>query len=306
MDPVRYKRFPPKWNNIHVPIGNKAAALAAIATYAPCARRAVWGQRAAWALVSVGGTRLLPGRSRLWNPPLPEENWRTLLGEVSEAVGSFDCHTVYERPDGRQGLSTVLLAGDRSIGFLKARADDHGGLIREELALRLVEDSTVRSFAAPRLLGSGVVAGWRYHIAGPMPPRMHRMPKGAPSRAVFEDIKAVLGGLESPPNLPNGWEPCHGDFAPWNFRQIGISKPWLTDWEEAGWGPPGADEVFYGAAAAAVGRPIATTVPNATEAMAFWRNKVEGHNRAKLAGGLELNRFDTRLLNALQPGAGVR
>ncbi len=255
----------------------------------------------AWSLVTVGGSRLLPGRSRMWHPPLAEDAWGNLLEEVAEAAGEFDIHTVYQRPDKRQGLAMVLVAGDRSVGFVKARSDDHSGIDREEAALGLAERSAVRSFVAPRLLGSGTVAGWRYIVLSPMPPRMHRMPKDAPSQAVHEDIRTALSELPSPADPPTGWEPSHGDFAPWNLRQIGDATPWLVDWESVGWAPPGADQVFYGAAAAAVGRSVARTPSDNAEAVSFWSQEVERRNRAKLASGLDLDRFDRRLLAALRP-----
>jgi aminoglycoside phosphotransferase (APT) family kinase protein len=37
----------------------------------------------------------------------------------------------------------------------------------------------------------------------------------------------------------------HGDYVPWNLREDDRGQLWLLDWEDAGWGPPGADLVRY-------------------------------------------------------------
>ena len=66
----------------------------------------------------------------------------------------------------------------------------------------------------------------------------------------------------------------HGDFAPWNLRQLRGGSLALIDWEDAGFGPPGADEVFYQATSAALwGRPPVRS--DASEAVEFWRRRVE-------------------------------
>lgn len=301
----RYKTFPPGWNNIQVPTHRRGAALAAIATYAPCTTKGVWAQRAAWTLVSLGGPRLLPGRSRPWQPPLPAEQWAALQTDVASAVGRFDGHTVYQRPDGRQGLLMVLLDGDRSVGFVKVRGDDTAGLLREEAALLLAERADRGSFVTPRVLGSSTIANWRYLVLSPMPPQMHRMLRHTPDPAVFEDIAVLLGGLEKPSHVPSGWEPMHGDFAPWNLRRIGEARPWLTDWEEADWGPPDADRVYYEASARAIGHPVSSEPLGDIEAVRYWRHVVERRRDARQAQGLKAGRFERNLLDALGSGRGL-
>ncbi len=294
-----FKAFPPGWNNILVPTHSKGATLAGIATYTPCAPRGVWGQRAAWGLVALGGPRLLPGRSTPWQPPFAPDEWHTLLEEVKSATGPFDGHTVYERRDKRQGLLMLLLNGDRPVGFLKARRGDTAGLAREEEALHLAERAAVRAVGIPRVLGSGTVAGWRYLVTTPLPPRMHRMPAAAPSQAILDAIGTTLAGLDRPDDVSAGWDPCHGDFTPWNLRQIGDSPPWLIDWEDAGWAPAGADQVLYLASAAAVGRPVGTIPGNAAEAVAYWWEEITRRTKDKLAEGIELRNIDYGLLAAL-------
>lgn len=295
----RFKTFPPGWNNIRVPTHRKEATLAGIATYGPCARRGEWAQSAAWGLVTLGGPRLLPGRAAAWQPPIAPDHWQALLDELRAAAGPFDSHTVYERRDNREGLLMLLLNGAASVGFVKARRGEAAGLDREEAALNLAESAAVRSFRTPRVLGSGSVAGWRYVVTSAMPPRMHRMPDGAPAPAVLEDIAVALAGLDRPGGTPEGWKPSHGDFTPWNLRRIGDTTPWLIDWEDAGWAPPGADEVLYLASAYAIGRPVGEIRPDAAEAVAYWWDEITRRTNEKLSIGVELQPIDYGLIEVL-------
>jgi glycosyltransferase involved in cell wall biosynthesis len=80
----------------------------------------------------------------------------------------------------------------------------------------------------------------------------------------------------------------HGDCAPWNLRVTDAGLV-LIDWEDAGWGPPGADEVFHRAAQAAVGLGEATA-SIFEEAIAYWTRRIAGRRDTKrderLATGL--------------------
>jgi len=297
-----YKAFPPGWSNILLPTHRRGATLAGIATYTPCAPKGVWGQRVAWSLVSVGGARLLPGRRSAWQPPVPAQEWNTLLADLRAIAGSFDSHTVYERRRGRKGLLMLLLDGDDPVAFVKAEEGKAPGILAEESALLLVERFDAKAFKTPRVLGSGIVAGWRYLVSSPMPPRMHRMVEGAPAEAILEEIAAVLSSREPPQALPDGWEPFHGDFTPWNLRQIGDATPWLIDWEETGWAPPNADRVFYAATAYALGRPTTNEPLTRSEAAAYWWEEVNKRVQAKLDAGLELRPLDHGMLEALSVG----
>jgi hypothetical protein len=221
---TRYKAFPPGWSNIQVPTHSKAATLAGIATYTPCGPTGVWGQRVAWTLAKLGGARLLPGRGRSWDPPFATDSWQTLLRELAAAAGPFDSHTVYERRRGRRGLLMLLLDGDRPVGFVKAAEEDPPGIAREEEALLAAERVGVDSFLTPRVLGSGLIAGWRYVVASPMPPLMHRMLSQAPEEAILEDIALVLADIERPADAPSHWQPFHGDFAPCGRHLVPIGS----------------------------------------------------------------------------------
>lgn len=298
-----YKAFPPGWNNIRVPVHRKGATLAGIATYTPCVAKGIWGQRAAWALVAAGGPRLLPGRTSTWEPPLERDDWQHFLSELSAIAGTFDSHTVYERRRGRRGLMMLLLAGDDPIGFVKARELPGNGVIREEEALRLVAGAGPETFQSPTVLGSGEVGGWRYLVTSPIPPRMHRMIDGIPPAAMVDEIDSILSGLSRPSDVPGHWRPFHGDFTPWNLRQIDNHRPWLIDWEDSGFAPPEADMTLYLATAYAIGKQLAEVPLARSEAVEYWWTEMNRRIREKLDWGLELRQLDHGLIEALGNGS---
>jgi aminoglycoside phosphotransferase (APT) family kinase protein len=107
-----------------------------------------------------------------------------------------------------------------------------------------------------------------------LPPGRHHPPEDPPLPALLAEIDTALSDLPRPTGTPSHWRPMHGDFAPWNLRRLRDRSLTLIDWEDAGWGPPGADEVFYRATAAA----LWGTHPgpsNAPEAVAYWKRRVQ-------------------------------
>jgi aminoglycoside phosphotransferase (APT) family kinase protein len=88
----------------------------------------------------------------------------------------------------------------------------------------------------------------------------------------------------------------HGDFTPWNLRSSPGGQLTLVDWEEAGWGPPGADEVLYRAVSGALTRRPVTGLGGAVEAVDFWTERVADR---LAAGGDEDRAFGQRLLEVL-------
>ena len=123
-----------------------------------------------------------------------------------------------------------------------------------------------------------------------------------PSGSGKTTLLGLLAGLDRPENAPNDWEPFHGDFTPWNLRQIGNAAPWLIDWEDAGWGPPGADRVFYIASAYAVGRSVGEMPNDASQAVRYWWDEITRRTNEKLADGVELQQVDYGLIEALDAG----
>lgn len=294
----RYKNFPPGWENIKVPLDSKAATLAGIGTYAPCLPKGIWGQRAMWTLVRLAGPRALPGRSFEWTPPLEPDDWQQLLDVMTSTVGPFDAHTVYERRRGREGLLMLLMNRGRPIGFLKARLGSDDEITRERLALEALEATPPRLFEAPRVLGGGTIDSWHFVITTAMPSGIHSMLDGPPPSAIHDEIEAALSTIPKPDGTAEHWRPFHGDFTPWNLRRFKTGRPWLFDWEECGWAPPGADAVFYRASAFAIGRPVDDTPFADDEVSSFWREWVQQRSAANAAAGLEERPLDRGLYEA--------
>jgi aminoglycoside phosphotransferase (APT) family kinase protein len=67
--------------------------------------------------------------------------------------------------------------------------------------------------------------------------------------------------------------PLHGDLTPWNLRRC-AGEPWLLDWEDITWGPPGADEAYFHATATAVCG--AELCPAPRDAVDHWLGVVSG------------------------------
>jgi aminoglycoside phosphotransferase (APT) family kinase protein len=97
----------------------------------------------------------------------------------------------------------------------------------------------------------------------------------------------------------------HGDFTPWNLRQSGRTL-YLVDWEQAGWGPPDADEVLYRMTAAALhigaGRRGWAPGAGSAEAVRYWADRAD----RQWHGSVRDDRFvaaTQRVLQALEGGA---
>ncbi len=294
----RYKNFPPGWENIKVPLDSKAATLAGMGTYAPCLPKGIWGQRVLWALVRIGGSRALPGKSFEWTPPLAADDWQSLNKAMVEAVGPFDSHTVYERRRGRAGLLMLLMREGRPVGFLKARHGSADEIAHERLALEALETTPPLSFRAPRVLGASAIADWHFVVTAAMPAGIHSMLPAAPPGAIHDEIEAALQTIPKDDGTPDHWRPFHGDFTPWNLRRFKTGHPWLFDWEECGWAPPGADSIFYRASAYAIGRPLDDMPFEKGEASDFWRQWVRERSAANAAAGLEERPLDRGLAEA--------
>ena len=109
-----------------------------------------------------------------------------------------------------------------------------------------------RSFLAPQPLAAGSTGPWHYLASAPLPPGLHGPARRPPLADILADIDTALGSLPRSSETPAHWRPMHGDFAPWNLRTLAGGGLALIDWEAAGWGPPGADRVFYEATSAAL------------------------------------------------------
>jgi glycosyltransferase involved in cell wall biosynthesis len=118
------------------------------------------------------------------------------------------------------------------------------------------------SFRVPACLESYVRAGWQVRVVEPLP-RYHRATGWDPrliARVAGDVPRALAGVLPRPDGVPEHWIPVHGDFVPWNLRRGPGGQLWLVDWEDACWGPPGADLVRYLVA----GESLRRSTPEAT------------------------------------------
>ena len=286
----RYKDFPPGWGHIKVPLSSRAAALAGLGLYSPSLPRGLWLQRAARIWVEIFGPRTLPGATRPWTP-VGEEEWTELADAWHRELGPFDEVAGYHRLQAsRPGLALLLLRKGTPMAFVKLRRGNCPTLANERIALEAAWRYGPRAFQVPEPLGSGSAAGWRYLAVAPLPGGLHRPPRDPPLAPILEDIAGALADHPRPANAPEHWRPMHGDFAPWNLRQLQGRLLVLIDWENAAWAPPGADEVFYRATRGALWHESVDRCEQ-QEAVQFWR--------ARLPAEPETAR-DQRLANALK------
>jgi hypothetical protein len=270
---LRYKDFPPGWGHIKVPVSSRRAAVAALGLYSPCRPRALWAQWAARAWVELFGPTALPGRSFPW-VPMDRLQWLELADTWRRELGEFDEVAGYTRlQTSRGGLAILLLRAGSPVAFVKLRQGDCAALSNEHLALQAAWTYRPRAFRVPKPLQSGNTAGWSYLVSAPLPPGLHRPHQKPPLRAIAEEVEAALAGLPRPAEARPHWRPMHGDFTPWNLRQLPGGSLVLVDWENAGWGPPGADETLYQATRAAL-RARAAERCDRNEAVQFWRDRL--------------------------------
>jgi len=277
-----YKRFPPGSGQLRVPTSSRASAQAGISMYGASRTKALWSQRVVWGLVSALGPRVLPGRTSRWTPPMEPAQWSGLVRRWSESVAEFQTVAVYERTQAeRQGFDVLLFGVGGPLAFIKLHPEGSGRLEREAQALAGLAAHPPARFSSPELLADGAESGWRYLAMSPLPLGLHRPPGAIDIDSISSEIGAVLQRLPRDPSLPAHWQPMHGDLTPWNLRSCADRSLVLVDWEDADWGPPGADAVLYRAAEAALGtRPL--RMPERSEAIDFWERRIRARSRAQL------------------------
>ncbi|MFC6878197.1 MULTISPECIES: phosphotransferase [Actinomadura] len=256
--------------NVLVPLGSRRAALAGVALLTRSRAPALACQWLLYGAVAAAGPRAVPGARVRWDPPGGRARWE----ELAAQLGPFDHLALYERPQrSRTGLAAVLLRAGRPTGFLKLR-EDAGALEREHRALSAFPDGRAAGFRVPRVLGRGGAAGWHWMLIEPMPSRPAHPPRRPGVASLVGAIQRRLApALPRPPGVPPHWRPMHGDLTVWNLRRCGTGRPWLIDWEDAGWAPPGADRLYYEATRSVVfGTAPPATAPR--EAAEFWLGRV--------------------------------
>jgi hypothetical protein len=291
---LRFKRFAPGVDHVHVPTSSRGAALAGIAFYTACRPETVRAQKMAWLATKILGPRVLSGRASPWAPPMQVDEWHALLARWRRSVSDFDSLAVSYRGGTGGGIRVLLLLDGAPRAVAKIHSAASRRCDREELALTLMADSRPRSFGVPRIVASGREGEWRYLLLRPLPPRIHHVADDPPLMRIAGEIQTGLSRMPRPGNAPHHWNPMHGGLAPWTLRQTSDGGLVILDWEEVDWAPPGADEVLYRAAdAALVGRhpgPI-----HVREAVEFWRRRAP-HSAALAGRGPD---FPGRVLRAL-------
>jgi hypothetical protein len=288
-----YKAFPPGRGQLRIPLSSRGAALAGLSLYATCRPTATFAHRAAWMCVTLLGPRAIVGRTGAWQP-MDDDAWASLTATWRREIGAFDDFAGYARTDvSRGGLSLLLLQGGAPLAFMKLRDADFDSLERERAAANAAWHFAPRSFSVPEPLAAGRVAGWSFFAVRALPVQLHRTPVAPPIDVIAGEIESALGGLPRPAGTPSHWRPMHGDFTPWNLRQLGTGELMLLDWEEAGWGPVGSDAVLYRAAASALSHALPAPCSDG-EAIQYWRERI-----SKRDGDARDRRLDEGMLRAL-------
>lgn len=269
---LRFKRFAPGVDHVHVPISSREAALAGIAFYTACRAETLRAQKRTWLATKILGPRVLSGSASSWAPPIQVDEWHALLGRWRRSVSDFDSFAVSFRGGADGGIRVLLLLGGEPRAVAKIHSAQSQRSDREELALTLMTASRPRTFGVPRIVASGREGEWRYLLLRPLPARIHRVADSPPLARIAAEIHTGLSALPRPDDVPRHWNPMHGELTPWTLRQTADGSLVVLDWEEMAWAPPGADEVLYRAADAAItGRhpgPI-----HVREAVEFWRRR---------------------------------
>jgi len=219
---------------------------------------------------------------------MPTEQWDDLTETWRRTLGQFERFAlIVRRQHSRTGFALLLLHAGRSVAFVKVR-DEASPLVREERALAALQERPAPSVKAPAPLASGTSESWTWLATSPMTSRPHVPEDNAPVDDVVAELQERLSGLPRPPDTPVHWTPMHGDLTPWNLRSSSGQR-WLLDWEDAGYGPPGADALYYRVTCASVRieAPPLTTVSD--ETVAFWKSTLE--QRRESAADAELSAF---------------
>lgn len=252
-------------------------ALAGLGLYTASRPRALAAQRAAWWLVSAFGPDALPGRARELNMPFDGDVTGALMAEWELEVGAFDSWAAHlRRPMARSGIALLLIRDGSPVGFVKLRRDTATALSTEHAALVALSGARDLAFTAPLPIAQGSVADWHYLLMSALPAGIHRPAPKVQVDVILSELAAALSNaLPKPAAVKPHWEPMHGDFTPWNLRSAGLGRPVLMDWEEATWGPPRADALWFEATRRKAQLRIETTGSSYTdEARAFWVDRL--------------------------------
>jgi aminoglycoside phosphotransferase (APT) family kinase protein len=277
--PGRTVRFPPGHGTLLVPVDDRRAARAALALTTTCRPLSLTVQVLTRTAVTVAGPWVLPGRRLTWTPPLDPGSWTALLDAWAASLGPFDALVVHERKqESRAGVTALLLRSGTGIAVVKVRPSSSDRLAREVAVLTAL-DGQLATVHVPRLLADGSTDGWTWLAMSPLTSRVHRPAWRADVPALEGELARRLAPVLPAADVPKAWSPMHGDLTPWNLRRDRAGT-FLLDWEDAAWGPPHADSVYFRATRSAIGGPGAAWQPDDAEAREYWSAVVAARNPA--------------------------
>jgi hypothetical protein len=205
---VRPLGFP---SRIDMHVTSAPFAAAALAVYPP--------QRRSAAVTSRLGTSLARAQvaGRASAPPVPLDRIADKLGLAIDGCAAM-----------RSSATDRWVVGAERAGrlawVLKVGPEDDAALANEADYLELLADVST-TWRVPRLVGSGVVDGWRFvateAIISPRPTR----------RPTMDDVVPIVNDLVS--GRATGLPLVHGDLAPWNLMWAPDQRWVVLDWESA-------------------------------------------------------------------------
>lgn len=289
----RYVRFPPRQHNILLPARPVHATARSMSLYTACKPHAVATQWILWTAARVGVLRA--ARTTGWTPPFPADQFQSLRQSLARELGwSPDCFAIYERiQPGRPSL-TMLVIRDSDAALVRVRPSK-SSLEREQQISDAAQRMRPTTFRVPRVVAEGEVYGRHWIAYEPISRAPHR-PVRHLRPGLTEEVRALVESVVPRPNdIDAMWRGAHGDLTPWNLRR-GSRGIWLIDWEDAGWAPAGADEVYFNAVMRSISRRgSAAALPvEHREAAAYWTRIVESRPIAPSERSLK-----SRLLGAL-------
>jgi len=275
------KHLPISREELQVPVGPRRASAAGLAVVAASRPTRVIVHYGAWFVARTFGGRALPGPVGPVVTPLADVVWEALLAQWRDELGPFDAVAVAKRRQSqRGGFHVLLFDGSRATAFIKIRSTPEP-LDTERRCLEAISADPRAPFRVCSPIAMGCVETNHWLAITPLVGLPHHP---ARSRAVPEALRYLdraLEGVVSSPGAPADWRPAHGDFAAWNFRQVGRQR-WLLDFENASLAPPDADAVYWAVVATALGARRRRRLAE-SQAVEFWRQ----HIRERLQGSID-------------------
>lgn len=268
---AQYKEFPPRWRNQKIPTSSRAAALAGLSTYTAIRPLGIIVRDLTWAAVSIFGPRILPSKSGPLGDTATVATFADLFEMLYTNVVPFDEVSVHrQRGEDRIGSALLLIRRGAPCAFVKFRRTDQAdALHRERDAIEAITAFRPRQFQLAGVMGFGEHRGWSFLALEPLAPGRNRTPSRPSIADICSEITAGLGNISRPIETPSHWTPMHGDFTPWNLREIG-KRLTLFDWEHASWGPPGSDAALYYLTSRVLHLRTTPTVDVSEETRSFW------------------------------------